>query len=126
MRFLDFQKVKDSERSKAKELFGTKDAPTELAQKVRIMLACFFPNMYLRPSQISAVRSNKSLGFGGQTSATNGAGKNYRIQLNEKERKRVEQLIRNAKSFAEITRLEKELNEGRIPGGIAEDGMDTS
>ncbi|KAK8207997.1 U2 snRNP complex subunit [Zalaria obscura] len=108
VRFLDFQKVKDSERSKAKELFGTKDAPTELAQK------------------ISAVRSNKSLGFGGQTSATNGAGKNYRIQLNEKERKRVEQLIRNAKSFAEITRLEKELNEGRIPGGIAEDGMDTS
>ena len=35
MRFLDFHKVKDAERQRAKELFGIKDAPTELATKVR-------------------------------------------------------------------------------------------
>ena len=40
-----------------------------------------------------------------------------RVKLTEKEKKRVEALIRNAKSLQEIGRLEKELNEGRIPGG---------
>jgi len=39
--------------------------------------------------------------------------------LTEKERKRVEEMIRSAKSLQEITRLERELNEGRIPGGAA-------
>lgn len=39
------------------------------------------------------------------------------MKLTDKEKKRVEMLIRNAKSLQEITRLEKELNEGRIPGG---------
>ena len=35
MRFLDYHKVKDAERQKAKELFGTQDAPSDLATKVR-------------------------------------------------------------------------------------------
>lgn len=43
--------------------------------------------------------------------------KTYRIKLNPKEKKRVESLIRSAKSLQEIARLEKELNEGWIPGG---------
>ncbi len=34
MRFLDYQKVKDAERLKAKELFGSAEAPTELASLV--------------------------------------------------------------------------------------------
>lgn len=51
--------------------------------------------------------------------------KNYRVQLTEKEKKRVEALIRNAKSLQDITRLEKELNEGRVPAGAGdEDGME--
>jgi U2 small nuclear ribonucleoprotein A' len=53
-------------------------------------------------------------------------GKAYRVKLTEKEKKRVEELIRNAKSLQEITRLEKELNEGRIPAGVdAMDAMET-
>ena len=51
------------------------------------------------------------------TATTIAGDKSYRVKLTEKEKKRVEALIRNAKSLAEITRLEKELNEGRIPGG---------
>jgi hypothetical protein len=35
VRYLDFAKVRDVERKKAKELFGTADEPTELASKVR-------------------------------------------------------------------------------------------
>ncbi len=57
--------------------------------------------------------------------STNGAyissNKNYRVKLTEKERRKVEELIRNAKSLQDIVRLEKELNEGRIPFG-AQDG----
>lgn len=45
------------------------------------------------------------------------ASKNYRVKLTDKERKKVEELIRNAKSLQEIIRLEKELNEGRVPLG---------
>jgi U2 small nuclear ribonucleoprotein A' len=45
------------------------------------------------------------------------ADKSYRVKLTDKEKKRVEALIRSAKSLQEISRLEKELNEGRIPAG---------
>ena len=61
------------------------------------------------------------------TPGTNGSqlgDRNRRVQLTEKEKKRMEGLIRSAKSLQEITRLEKELNEGRIPGsGGDEDGI---
>jgi U2 small nuclear ribonucleoprotein A' len=41
-----------------------------------------------------------------------------RVKLTGKERERIMQLIRNAKTMAEIARLEKELTEGKIPGGV--------
>lgn len=49
--------------------------------------------------------------------AVNGTGKNLRITLSDKERERVQALIRNAKSLAEVQRLEKDLLEGRVPVG---------
>jgi len=36
VRFLDFAKVRDVERKKAIELFGTAEEPTDLASKVRL------------------------------------------------------------------------------------------
>lgn len=45
-------------------------------------------------------------------------GKKYRVKLTVEERRRVEAMIRNAKSLADIARLEKDLNEGRVPGGV--------
>jgi U2 small nuclear ribonucleoprotein A' len=45
------------------------------------------------------------------------AAKSYRVKLTDKERKKVEELIKNAKSLQDIIRLEKELNEGRVPAG---------
>lgn len=47
--------------------------------------------------------------------ATSSSSKNYRVKLTDKERKKVEELIRNAKSLQDIIRLEQELNEGRVP-----------
>lgn len=57
---------------------------------------------------------------GTASSGAGAGGKAYRVKLTDKEKKRVEEMIRNAKSLQEITRLERELNEGRIPGGAAE------
>ena len=58
------------------------------------------------------------LANGPSSSSTN---KVSRVKLTEKEKKRVESLIRNAKSLQEIARLEKELNEGRVPAGGADE-----
>lgn len=63
---------------------------------------------------------SKTFDIPSASGTTNGVvpgDKSYRVKLTEKEKKRVEALIRNAKSLQEITRLEKELNEGRIPRG---------
>lgn len=55
----------------------------------------------------------------GSSSAS--TAKNYRVKLTDKERKKVETMIRNAKSLEDIIRLEKELNEGRVPAGAQGD-----
>ena len=99
VRFLDYQKVKDAEREKAKELFGTAQEPSALASKIMGV---------------------KSRTFDVPSTGANGraAGeKAMRVKLTDNERKKVEKMIREAKSLQEITRLEKELNEGRIPTG---------
>ncbi|KAL8941552.1 MAG: hypothetical protein Q9216_002184 [Gyalolechia sp. 2 TL-2023] len=102
------KEVKDAERLKATELFGTAKEPSALASK------------------IMGIKSRTFDIPGASASGTNGAqpgDKNYRVKLTEKEKKRVESLIRNAKSLQEITRLEKELNEGRIPGTGGDEEM---
>lgn len=53
----------------------------------------------------------------GTVSSSAAGDKSYRVKLTEKEKKRVERLIKNAKSLQEIARLEKELNDGRVPQG---------
>ena len=100
VRFLDFQKVKDAERVKARELFGTHEAPTELARN------------------ILAARANGSLGS--VAPLTNGAAKTNKHNWSPAEKMRYQTLIQNAKSLSEVTRLEKEVAEGRIPPGIAD------
>lgn len=58
------------------------------------------------------------------TAAAASSGKNYRVKLTPAERKRVEEMIKGAKSLQDIIRLEKELNEGRIPTGAQADAME--
>jgi U2 small nuclear ribonucleoprotein A' len=57
-------------------------------------------------------------------SATASTSKSLRVKLTDKERKKVEELIRNAKSLQEIIKLEKELNEGRVPAAAQGDAME--
>ena len=46
-----------------------------------------------------------------------------RVKLTDQEKKRVEKMIREATSMAEIARLEKDLSEGRVPAGAADVDM---
>ncbi|KAK5551881.1 U2 snRNP complex subunit [Exophiala xenobiotica] len=103
LRFLDYQKVRDAERQQANGLFGTADAPSELAAKIKGI---------------------KTRAFDVPGAGVNGTAeskrKGVRTQLTETEKKRVQEMIENAKSLAEITRIEKDLAEGKIPAGAAD------
>ncbi|EXJ74782.1 U2 small nuclear ribonucleoprotein A' [Cladophialophora psammophila CBS 110553] len=103
LRFLDFQKVRQAERERANELFGTAEAPTELATKIK--------GLKSRTFDVSTT------GVNGKAAATQ---KGVRTRLTESEKKRVEMMIQNAKSFQEIERIERDLAEGRIPAGAAD------
>ena len=46
MRFLDYRKVKDVERQKAKELFGTAAEPSALASKVCLHFSHSYEKLY--------------------------------------------------------------------------------
>jgi U2 small nuclear ribonucleoprotein A' len=63
-------------------------------------------------------------------SATNGpsgatTSRIARLKLTDKERKKLQDMIKKASSLEEIIRLEKALNEGRLPPGvIVDDAME--
>lgn len=105
---MDYRKVKDAEREKATELFGSVEEPSPLASKIM--------GIKSRTFDVPAVAGVNGRAIG---------EKKMRVKLTDAEKKRVEKMIREAKSLQEITRLEKELNEGRIPGGALNDPMET-
>ncbi|GAW18613.1 hypothetical protein ANO14919_080910 [Xylariales sp. No.14919] len=102
VRFLDYEKVKDAERKHAIELFGTPESPTELATKIMNV---------------------KSKAFGASSLENEGGAAGLsvrmsRIKLTDKEKKRLQDMIKRATSLDEITRLETMLREGRLPAGV--------
>ena len=101
LRFLDYQRVKDVERQQAKDVFGTADQPSALA------------------SQILGVKS-RAFDVPSSTNGTAPRSKSMRVKLTDSERKRVQDMIKNARTMQEISRIEKDLNEGRIPAGAAD------
>ena len=102
MRFLDFQKVKEAERAEARSMFGTEAEPSALASKIM--------GIKSRTFDVPADSNGRAP-----------TEKSLRVRLTDREKKRVEKMIRDAKSLQEIARLEKEINEGRIPAGAADD-----
>ncbi|KAJ2905403.1 U2 small nuclear ribonucleoprotein A [Zalerion maritima] len=108
VRFLDYQKVKDVERQRAKELFGTKEEMTGLAKKI----------MGIKSKTIDATLGGASSGTAGATS------KMARLNLTGEERQKLQEMIKKAGSLQEIIRLEKLLNEGRLPAGFHGEAME--
>jgi len=103
--------VKDAERKHAKELFGLAEAPTDLATKI----------MDIRSKTFEASTSSLSNGSG----ASGLSMRLSRIKLTDKEKKRLQEMIKRATSLDEITRLETMLREGRMPAGVhADDEME--
>ncbi|QIW98812.1 hypothetical protein AMS68_004330 [Peltaster fructicola] len=103
IRFLDFQKVKDVERKRATELFGTAKEPNEQAR---------------------SILASRSKNAGSFAPRLNGSAKQSQLKLTDQEKKSIETLIRSAKTLAEVQQLEKCLNEGRLPPGVSLDAMD--
>ncbi|KAI0022308.1 leucine-rich repeat-domain-containing protein [Xylariomycetidae sp. FL0641] len=105
VRFLDYAKVKDAERQRARELFGESAAePTELASRIMGVKSKTFDASTAAPANGAA---------GGGL-----ANRMSRIKLTDKERKRLQDMIKKATSLDEITRLETMLREGRMPAGV--------
>ncbi|KFA49572.1 hypothetical protein S40293_02816 [Stachybotrys chartarum IBT 40293] len=118
VRFLDFQKVKQAEREKGVELFGTTEQPTELAQQVNLFhntSGCYF---FLTLE--NKIMSRKTRTVHASTNGSASSSKLSRIKLTDEEKKQLQERIRKATSLQEIIALEKELNEGRLPTGLGD------
>lgn len=73
-----------------------------------------------RAQQIKGIKSqtfNVSTSNGEVTSGS----KMKRLKLTDKEKQRLQERIKKASSLEEIIRLEKEMEEGRLPAGILGD-----
>ena len=69
-----------------------------------------------------AVRSHDSGSLGGAPSLNGAAGKpQQKLKITAQEKKRFEALVRNAGSLAEVQKLEKMFQEGRLPRGVGEE-----
>ncbi|KAF2677139.1 U2 small nuclear ribonucleoprotein A [Lentithecium fluviatile CBS 122367] len=100
LRYLDYAKIRDVERSKAKELFGTADEPTELA---------------------TTIKGTKSKGFVVPSFANGDADAPAKERIwTEEERAKMRAAIKAAGSLEEMARLEKDWMEGRIPAYVLE------
>lgn len=135
VRFLDYEKVKQSERDQGQELFGTAEEPTELATSVRYNLFPFkrcpcpqryaFEDVGLMRISFCQIMSKKSKTFEVTSNGSSAApSKLSRIKLTDEEKQRLQEKIKKATSLQEIIALEKELNEGRLPSGIYGDAME--
>lgn len=110
LHFLDYQHVKKLERDRAKAAFGTPENPTPVSTAAM---------RYDANREIGAAMPMRVNGTPAQ-----GAD---RLKLTEKERKRIREMINEAESLQEIARLEKILEDGRIPPGFfdeKDDGME--
>ncbi|ANB12468.1 Lea1p [Sugiyamaella lignohabitans] len=88
LRVLDFEKIKDSERKFAAQLFGTVSAPTELASQIM---------------KTKTATSKVDLGRGASASI---------VKLTDEDKAKLRESLKNATSLAEIDRIEKALRTG--------------
>ncbi|KAF2871759.1 U2 small nuclear ribonucleoprotein A [Massariosphaeria phaeospora] len=99
VRYLDFTRVRDAERSTATKLFGTAAEPTDLA---------------------SQFLGQQASGFVVPSYANNSDAPAKTRIFTAEDRERLTQAIKAAGSLAEIERLEKDFGEGRVPPPILE------
>ena len=102
IRYLDFQKVKDSERKAASELFGPQDHPFQLAKNITE----------------NKSRDVQMLDAFGPTDG-DAHSKNLLTMTND-QRERVKERIKSARTLDEAMKLEAALSEGKISSTLLE------
>ncbi|GAM90142.1 hypothetical protein ANO11243_081820 [Dothideomycetidae sp. 11243] len=101
LRHLDFIRVRDAERTAARELFGESfSQPSDAATKV---LA-------------ASAQKGRPLTTAADDEDEQRPAKRLKIRMTDEEKARVEKMVREATSLKEIERLERMLAEGRVPG----------
>lgn len=80
----------------------------------------FADGQFLHFLQIMGIKSKTFNAPAANGSATSGS-RMKRLKLTDKEKQRLQERIKKASSLEEIIRLEKELEEGRLPAGIMGD-----
>lgn len=70
--------------------------------------------------QIMGAKSNM-FDAGAASGADGQPSKLSRLKLTDRERKKLQEMIKKADSLEEIIRLEKAMNEGRLPPGVMVD-----
>lgn len=108
VRFLDYVKVKEVERQRGKELFGEGEEITELAGRI----------MGIKSKSFDLAATTSDTKGGDRGSGGGETSKLSRLKLTDKEKRKLQELIKKASTLEEITRLEKALLEGRLPPGI--------
>ncbi|KAM0787954.1 hypothetical protein ACM66B_006158 [Microbotryomycetes sp. NB124-2] len=112
LRSLDFERVKEKERVRARELFTTKDgSPTALATAFAEAAAS---NSAANAPTLVAANGVKTFEPGVELAAGATSGKAGRL-LTKEEKERVRQAIEGAESVEEIRRLQRMLAQGFVP-----------
>ncbi|WBW71747.1 U2 snRNP-associated protein Lea1 [Schizosaccharomyces osmophilus] len=99
LHILDFERVRENERSRSQEMFGTIDRPTEIAASIMGVKSRVFDLGTLVQSTNTDTNATVSTGYA----------------LTPEEKEQIKEAIKNASSIAEINRLEAMLLEGKIP-----------
>ncbi|KAM4064664.1 leucine-rich repeat domain-containing protein [Hirsutella rhossiliensis] len=124
VRFLDYEKVKQVEREKGRELFGTAEEPTVLTTEASFFSVLTKPKERLFTDAPTQILGRKTKSFEMSANGSAEPSKQLRMKLTDEEKQRLRDKIKQATSLKEIIALEKELNEGRLPSGLDQDAME--
>ncbi|KAF2728987.1 U2 small nuclear ribonucleoprotein A [Polyplosphaeria fusca] len=102
VRFLDYQKVRQSERETAFQLFGTPSSPTDLAKQILTVKSA--PGLTVPRFANGAAAADKETGV--------------KKMYTQEEQERFRKMVGAAKTVDEVARLEKDWAEGRIPSEV--------
>lgn len=124
VRFLDYEKVKQVEREKGRELFGTAEEPTVLTTEASFLAVSDEARERLSANALVQILGRKTRSFEVSANGSAEPSKKLRMKLTDEEKQLLRDKIKQATSLKEIIALEKELNEGRLPSGLDQDAME--
>ena len=102
VRYLDYQKVRDAERKKASEMFGTLQDPSDLATQI-LSLKSREVEMPTAFNNVNGAAESDKTGY---------------LTLTADQRQRIREKIKNASTLEEGIKLESALRDGKITSAL--------